>query len=212
MLNRLTRSVLSITLLTLAAVVAMPTSSYGQTFRGGINGTVADGSGAVVAGASVEAEDTATGVSHKTVTSSAGEYSFQDMPLGTYKVTVIATSFKSAVVSGVPVTAGVIYTLPIKLSVQTTGETVEVSATDLALDTTTTTQTTVIPEQTVQNIPLNGRDFTRNDRNGPGLRRLCSWWLRVGERHSRESGQLADRWFRQQRLVAQHPRRQPGWC
>ena len=57
MLNRLTRSVFTVLLLTLTAVAAMPTSSYGQTFRGGINGTVADGSGAVVAGASVEAQD-----------------------------------------------------------------------------------------------------------------------------------------------------------
>ena len=89
MLNRLTRSVFTVLLLTLTAVAAMPTSSYGQTFRGGINGTVADGSGAVVAGASVEAQDTATGVSHKTITSSGGEYSFQDMPLGSYKITII---------------------------------------------------------------------------------------------------------------------------
>jgi Carboxypeptidase regulatory-like domain/TonB dependent receptor-like, beta-barrel len=169
MLNRLTRSVFSIALLMLGAVVSMPTCTYGQTFRGGINGTVADVSGAVVAGASVEAQDTATGVSHKTVTSSAGEYSFQDMPLGAYKVTVIATGFKTAVVSGVPVTAGVIYTLPVKLSVQTTGETIEVSATDLALDTTSTTQTTVISEQTVQDIPLNGRDFTQLIGQAPGF-------------------------------------------
>src|SRR5208282_6930828 len=140
-----------------------------QTFRGGINGTVTDGSGAVVAGAAVEVVDTATEVSHKTVSTSAGEYSFQDLPLGTYKLTVVASGFKSSVVSSVPVTAGVIYTLPVRLSIESAGETVEVSASGLALDTTTTTQTTDIPEVTVQDIPLNGRDFTQMIGLAPGF-------------------------------------------
>ena len=169
MLYRLTRSVSTALLGLFAFVLALPTASIAQTFRGGINGTVTDQSGAVVAGASVEALDTATDVSHKSVTTTAGEYSFQDLPLGTYKVTVSASGFKSAVVSSVPVTAGVIYTLPVKLGVESAGETVEVSASGLALDTTTTTQTTDIPEVTVQDIPLNGRDFTQMIGLAPGF-------------------------------------------
>ena len=88
MLYRRTRSVFSAVLLVMVTLLVAPVSGNAQTFRGGINGTVTDGSGAVVAGAAVEAVDTATEVSHKTVPSSAGEYSFQDLPLGTYKVTV----------------------------------------------------------------------------------------------------------------------------
>jgi hypothetical protein len=156
-------------MLALMVFLFAPVSGQAQTFRGGINGTVTDGSGAVVPGASVEAADTATGVSHKTVSTSAGEYIFQDLALGKYKVTVTASGFKTAVVSSVPVTAGVIYTLPVKLGVESAGETVEVSASGLALDTTTTTQTTDIPEQTVQDIPLNGRDFTQMIGLAPGF-------------------------------------------
>ena len=95
--------------------------------------------------------------------------SFRTLPLGAYTVTVKATGFKSTVVTKVPVTAGVIYTLPITLSVATTGETIEVSASGLALDTTTTTQTTNIPEVEVQDIPLNGRDFTQMIGLAPGF-------------------------------------------
>jgi len=156
-------------LLAFAALFALPTASLGQTFRGGINGTVTDQSGAVVPGATVEAVDTATSVSHKTITSSAGEYSFQDLPLGAYTVSVLASGFKTENISKVPVTAGVIYTLPIKLAVTSAGETVEVSASGLALDTTTATQTTDIPEETVQDIPLNGRDFTQMIGLAPGF-------------------------------------------
>jgi hypothetical protein len=150
-------------------LVALPATSFGQTFRGGINGAVTDQSGAVVPGASVEAVDTATGGSHRTISSSAGEYSFQDLPLGAYTVSVTASGFKAEKVSGVPVTAGVIYTLPVKLNIATAGETVEVSASGLALDTTSTTQTTDIPEETVQDIPLNGRDFTQMIGLAPGF-------------------------------------------
>ena len=168
MLNRRTRSVF-IAVLAFLIFISFSGNSFGQTFRGGINGTVTDQSGAVVAGATVEAVETATGVSHKTVTSSAGAYVFQDMPLGTYNIKVTGQGFKQGVVSNVPVTAGVIYTLPVKLSVESTGETVEVSASSLVLDTTTTTQTTVIPEVTVQDIPLNGRDFTQMIGMAPGF-------------------------------------------
>jgi Carboxypeptidase regulatory-like domain len=169
MLHRRSRSVFTVLLCALGLTLVLPKSGLSQTFRGGINGTVTDESGAVVAGASIEAVDAATDVSHKTISTSAGEYSFQDLPLGTYKVTVTASGFKPSVVSSVPVTAGVIYTLPVRLGVQSAGETVEVSASGLALDTTTTTQTTDIPEVTVQDIPLNGRDFTQMIGLAPGF-------------------------------------------
>ena len=94
MLSRDTRGVFTAILLAIAAIFAMPVDSFGQTFRGGINGTVTDQSGAVVPGATVEATESSTGVSHKTVTSSAGAYIFQDMPLGAYTVKVSASTLK----------------------------------------------------------------------------------------------------------------------
>ena len=169
MVDRITRSVFPALLLATAVLFTSQATSFGQTFRGGINGTVTDQSNAVVPGASVEAIDAATGGSHKTITSSAGEFSFQDLPLGAYTVSVAASGFKAEKISGVTVTAGVIYTLPIKLSVASAGETVEVSASGLTLDTTSTTQTTDIPEITVQDIPLNGRDFTQMIGLAPGF-------------------------------------------
>ena len=52
-------------------------SVHAQTFRGGINGTVSDPSGAVVSNAVVIATDTATGVDHKTVSTGEGQFSLQ---------------------------------------------------------------------------------------------------------------------------------------
>ena len=164
------RSTLGAATLLLALAASLPFHALAQTFRGGINGTVTDQSGAVVPGASIDAVETATNVSHKTISSSGGEFSFQEMPLGTYSITVTASGFETTKVNGIPVAAGVIYTLPVKLKVASAGtEVVEVSAAAYALDTTTTTQTTIIDSKTVEDVPLNGRDFTQFITLTPGF-------------------------------------------
>jgi len=153
--GRIVVSTLTCTLLAVAA------SLHAQNFRGGINGTIADPSGAVIAGATVEAVNTGTGVSTKTTSSSGGEFVFADLPVGKYNVTVNATNFKNEEYAGVPVSAGTVYTLPVHLTITAAAQTIEVSAGALALDTTSTVQTTDIPSQAVQDMPLNGRDFTQ---------------------------------------------------
>src|ERR1700691_311048 len=80
--------------------------AYGQTFRGAINGTVSDPSGAAIAGATVTATDIATNVAHNTVATGDGQFSFQDLPLGTYSVAVTASGFQKTTVSNVVVSAG----------------------------------------------------------------------------------------------------------
>ena len=132
-----------------------------QTFRGTINGTVTDPSGGLVPNATVKATEIATGLDHTTTTTSDGGFAFQDVALGFYKVTVTATGFPAYTVDKVEVVAGQIYTLQIKLKLEQATTTVEVSAAALTLDTTTQTQTMTIPDDVVQNMPLNGRDFTQ---------------------------------------------------
>jgi hypothetical protein len=132
-----------------------------QTFRGGIHGTVEDPSGAFLAGAPVKAENDGTQQVYSTVTTSAGEFTFQDLPLGSYTVSVTPTGFDALKVSEVTVRAGSIYHLPLRLSVASVATRVEVAAAALSVDTTTTVQTDVLATSTVQTIPLNGRDFTQ---------------------------------------------------
>lgn len=155
-------------LLGVAFLLLLAGLAFGQTFRGAINGTVSDPSGSVVPNVTVTATENATGVEHTTTTTSNGEFAFQDLPLGTYTVTAAAKGFAVTKTANVPVSAGSIYTLPIKLSMAQEATTVEVSAAALVLDTTTPTQTTSIPEVSVQNIPLNGRDFSQLISVSPG--------------------------------------------
>ena len=144
------------------------TALHAQTYRGAINGTVTDAQGAVIANASVIATEVSTAVAHKTVSSSGGEFLFQDLPLGTYSVSVEFSGFAIAKYDKIPVDAGVVYSLPVKMTVSSTAQTVEVDAAGLALDTTTVTQTTVLSAKTVADLPLNGRDFTQMIQLTPG--------------------------------------------
>src|SRR6266849_2014758 len=154
--------------LAILAVLLLGVAANAQTFRGAINGTVSDPSGASVPNAAVKATETATGIDHNTVTTSEGAFAFQDIPLGFYKVTVTATGFPAYAVDKVEVIAGTIYTLQVKLKLQQQATTVEVSAAALTLDTTTQTQNMTISSDVVQDVPLNGRDFTQLIGIAPG--------------------------------------------
>jgi len=149
-------------------VFSLAVAANAQTFRGAINGTVTDPSGAAVPNATVKATETTTSIDRTTTTTSDGVFAFQDVPLGFYKVTVTASGFPAYTVDKVEVVAGQIYTLQVKLTLQQQTTTVEVSAAALTLDTTTQTQNMTIASDIVQDVPLNGRDFTQLIATAPG--------------------------------------------
>jgi Carboxypeptidase regulatory-like domain/TonB dependent receptor len=150
---------LTLVVLGLAALLSL--NANAQTFRGGISGTVTDSTGGVIPNAKVEATATDTGLVHSTVTSNTGDFGFQDLPLGGYTVTATANGFQTLAVKSVTVNAGVIYSLPLKLSVASTSTTVEVSAAALALDTQSSVQNSVVAGASLQDLPLDSRDFKK---------------------------------------------------
>lgn len=151
-----------------ALVSLLGMASWGQTFRGAINGTVTDPSGAVVGGAEVKATEKATGVVHTTVSTSGGEFAFQDLNAGAYVISVVSKGFEKLNVDNVTVTAGQVYTVAAKLTLGQESTTVDVAAAELQVDTTTTTQTDTIPTTQLQDIPMNGRDFSQLIAVSPG--------------------------------------------
>jgi hypothetical protein len=155
-------------LFVLILVTIVSVAAGAQTFRGGINGTVTDRTGAAIANATVTAIQTGTGATRTTTSSSGGEFLFQDLPLGAYSVTAGFTGFSTVKTDKVMVSAGTIYTLPVVLQLASSETTVEVDAAGLALDTTTTTQTMVLEAKSVSDLPLNGRDFTQMIQLTPG--------------------------------------------
>jgi hypothetical protein len=74
---------------------------------------------------------------------------------------VNAPGFQAVNVDNVSVTAGSVYTLPVKLTLGHQSTAIEVSAAAVTVDMTTATENMTIPSAVVQNVPLNGRDFTQ---------------------------------------------------
>ena len=116
-----------LTLASIAIFILNP-NAFAQTFRGGIHGTVEDPSGGVLPNAEVKAEHDGTGQVYSTITTSAGEFTFQDLPLGSYTVSASLKGFDVLSVSQVTVRAGSIYNLPLKLAVASVSTHVEVAA------------------------------------------------------------------------------------
>ena len=146
----------------LGMVGLLSISAMAQTFRGGISGVVTDSSGGAIPNATVTATADETGLVHTTISSSAGEYGFQDLPLGSYTVSTENAGFQPLIVKGVMVNGGVIYALPLKLSISAVSTTVEVSAAALALDTQSSVQNSGGGRvQSLQDLPLDSRDLKK---------------------------------------------------
>jgi hypothetical protein len=142
----------------------------GQTFRGTILGTVTDPSGAVVAGATVKVRNVATGLERTTATSADGSYAVSELPIGTYSVTVGQAGFQTFVVTGVAVDVATERRVDAALKTGEVATRVEVSAETLPLvETTSNDLGGVITAQTVENMPVNGRDYTKLIFLNPGV-------------------------------------------
>jgi Carboxypeptidase regulatory-like domain/TonB dependent receptor len=119
----------------LALLAASSSVAYGQAISGNLVGTVVDSSAAVVANASVEATKIDTGIATKTTTSSTGAYRFDNLPVGTYRVVVQSSGFKTAV-QQVDVVLNQTPTLNVTLAPGAATETIEVSGVAATIDTT----------------------------------------------------------------------------
>ena len=144
-------------LLVSALVLSGVTSpaALAQTFRGAIHGSVTDAANALVTSAYVTAKNKATALGYATLSSNSGVFSFQDLPIGSYTVTVHKAGFRDTVADNVPVEAGSVYELTVPLAVASAVNAVEVTANAVAVETSTVTQSNVLDAVTVEGVPLN---------------------------------------------------------
>lgn len=147
-----------VTLLSFTCLMVFTLSA--QTFRGKILGTVSDPNGAVLAGATVTAKNLGTNLERSTVTDSDGTYSIAELPIGTYEVTATQSGFQKSVVTNVLVEVAGERRVDLSLKVAGSDTTVIVS-TQEQVETTSTTLGGSIQGKAVQDLPINGRDFTK---------------------------------------------------
>lgn len=140
--------------------------AFGTTFAaaqvrttGTLSGTVVDPSGATVPQASITVTEPSTGFTQTVTSSDSGEYTFPDLQPGHYQLTATRTGFAQAIYSQVVIEAARTINLQVQLQLGATSEKVDVSAEGQVLETTSTTLSTTINPQSVQDLPLNGRDL-----------------------------------------------------
>lgn len=142
--------------------------ALGQTVTGSITGQVSDPSGALVTGATVTAENTATGVRISAKTNSSGVYTIRFLPIGTYTVTVVASGFATEKLGpfALEIDQTVKANAEMKIGAETT-VTVQENFHPI-LDTSDATLGNTLSTNEIQNIPLNGRNFSSLTLYQPG--------------------------------------------
>ena len=137
------------------------TSLQAQTNTGGIRGTVFDETMAVVPGAMVRAVEENRGAERQTVTSQAGEFTFNYMDPGTYSLRFEAENFAPLSIEGLEVRVGENATLSPQLALAATEELVVVTADSArsAIEPERVQQSDHIDSVRIQNLPINRRDY-----------------------------------------------------
>src|SRR5580704_8170602 len=129
---------------------------HAQVLYGSLTGNVADPSDAAVPNVKVEALNTLTGVRAQTTTDARGLYSFTNLSLGTYTITVSAPSFATLVQNNVSVAPNEVRRADFRLQIAKTSDVIEVSAAASQLQTDKSDVHTEITAQAVQELPYNG--------------------------------------------------------
>ncbi|MBV9181475.1 MAG: carboxypeptidase regulatory-like domain-containing protein, partial [Acidobacteria bacterium] len=136
------------------------TPLYAQVDTGSITGTITDASGAVVSGARVTLSNAGTGAALTTTTGSDGMYKFSPVRIGSYKLDATAQGFKTITQANVKVDVSSNLVIDFSLHPGSTSETVEVTAAPPVLQTQDASVGQVVDQRNVNNLPLNGRNFT----------------------------------------------------
>jgi len=131
-----------------------------QVDAGTILGTVSDASGGTIRGATVTLTNEGTNASLSTTTSSDGTYKFTPVKIGSYKLTATMQGFSTVTQKNVVVNVGADVVVDFSLKPGSVSETVEVASTAPVLETQDASVGQVMDQRNVDNLPLNGRNFT----------------------------------------------------
>lgn len=159
------RTLLCLSVAIVFAPAAMPQSATTAT----LSGTISDASEAVVPKAKVTVSNPATGLVRDVMSDSAGEYRLVLLPPGTYTVKAEKEGFAPQSHSDIVLTVGQSASLDFRLAVGTATQVVEIQSAAPLVDTDRTQQANTITQQSVQNLPINRRDYLSFSLLAPGV-------------------------------------------
>jgi hypothetical protein len=129
---------------------ALASVAFAQGDRGAITGTISDPAGAVVAAAAAEAKHVETGAVYPVETTSTGNYTISQLPVGAYELTVTVPGFKKFVRSGLTVQVAQTLRVDVTLEVGNASESVTVTETTTLLKTESGELSHNVPTETVK--------------------------------------------------------------
>ncbi len=149
---------LSLSLFCAGSAALQPMAAWAQSAdAGALAGIVYDANGAVVPGASLTATDTNTGQMFTATSNSHGEYRIPQLAPAVYTLTVVMPGFKKYEGTKITVEVGVIANVSPKLEIGGNTETVEVSNESPLMHTESSEISSVIDQNEIDNLPINGR-------------------------------------------------------
>jgi hypothetical protein len=134
--------------------------SFAQVDRSGLSGTVTDSAGRVLPATHVVAFENATGLRRESVSDASGNYSVLQLPVGIYTVTFEHPGFRKLEFVDVEQVIGRTHALDATLQVAGAEERVEVTRASALMDHNTSAVTGLIEKEQVDELPLNGRDWS----------------------------------------------------
>jgi hypothetical protein len=147
--------------LVLAALLCLHTKGLPQTNFGQVNGRVYDPSGNVVNGAKISLRNLDAEAIRKAVSRETGAFVVLTVPPARYSLTVTAPGFQTYVVPEFRLQVNEARTFDVRMQIGQVAETIEVTATAVAVNKTDATIGTVIQQEEIVEIPLNGRNFAQ---------------------------------------------------
>lgn len=127
---------------------------------GTISGSVSDSTGALIPGASVTVKNLDTALARELVSDEQGRYSAPNLPVGPYEVQSSLAGFRTEIRKGIELTVGQQAVVNLTLQVGQVAEQVEVTGEAAAVETRNATVSSLVNQDTIRDVPLNGRSFT----------------------------------------------------
>ena len=157
--------------LTLATLflVLLAVPALAQRTNATLRGTVTDASAAITPGATVTLRNEGTGLIRTAITNDSGLYSFAELPIGTYTISVELSGFKTANRTNIVLTVAEDRALDIQLEAGAVSETVTVESAVQSVRTIGGDVSGVITGSQVRELPLNGRNFLQLATLMPGV-------------------------------------------
>jgi Carboxypeptidase regulatory-like domain/TonB dependent receptor len=140
-----------------------------QQITGNIRGTVTDPSGAVIHGAAVTVRQAETGLSRASTTDRNGNYVLLELPIGHYSLRVTEEGFQEYVQDGITLSVNETASVSPHLAVGSEKEQVLVSADAELIEPTVTSMGKVVQQRELEDLPLNGRNFSQLGLLQPGV-------------------------------------------